>query len=454
LIIVGGGIAGSTAAFFAKEKQLDFLLLESNQRLGGVIQSEVSQNKKDHCYEKGPNTLKLGPTLFEICKKLDLNLVGSNPRAKDKYLYLDRKLIKLDFKSLLLEKEVLSNKDKLKFLEFLFKSPELNLKISKDITISEFFKLNFSEQILENLVWAILNGIYAGNPEKLSLCSIFPALYEISANSCLKKEIFLFSLIKFLCSRKKSQDINRKIKVKSKYFTFSNGLSQFFDVLKRHLRERVKTNSKVKKIEISKQESQVYQIKLVNSQISYFSKKIVLATPAKESAEIFPEFLNKLKQIKYAKVITVNLQISNLVKKELKRVENSFGFLSAKKKNISLLGVIYYASLFSSAKEKNLFTCFLGGELNPGVLEFSEEKIKKILIHDLEKIFPSSSPLEVELISINRWEEAIPQYNLGHLELIQEIEKSLPSNFRLAGNYLRGASIEQAALSGKFALNF
>ena len=467
LIIIGGGIAGSSAALFAREQGLNFLLLEAEEKLGGVIQSGVSFNQEEqsYFYEKGANTLKLGQTLLTICQKLKVKLLGSSLLAKDKYLYLNGSLKKLSLKSLLIEQEILKNSDKLKALKFLFRPVRLPRKEKKDFSVSKFFRLNFSQRILDNLIWAILNGIYAGNPYKLSLLSIFPQLYQIGLTSFQRKEPFLFSLIRFL-SRKK-QTPQHQQKSKSKYFTLEKGLGGLFLELEKELGKRVVLLSKVKKIKLvnlqrdnkKDNKKEIYLIETTNKknkeQVNYLAKKIILATPPKEAAEIFPEFLDELKQISFAQVITVNLRLSGLAEKELAKIKKAFGFLCTREKKIRLLGMIYYSALFP--REQNLFTCFLGGVVDREIFSLSKQEIEQVLKKDLGEIFSRAKnskreQLEIEIISLNRWERAIPQYNVGHADLIARVKNRLPENLQLAGNYLKGASVEQAALSGREAL--
>jgi oxygen-dependent protoporphyrinogen oxidase len=54
---------------------------------------------------------------------------------------------------------------------------------------------------------------------------------------------------------------------------------------------------------------------------------------------------------------------------------------------------------------------------------------------------------------IKRWQRAMPQYHLGHLDRVRKIEElagTLPG-FELAGNYCRGVGIPHCIRSGEQA---
>ena len=146
LIIIGGGIAGLSSAFYAQKQNLDFLLIESGARLGGVINTQ--KTSLNYILEQGPNSLALGSTLKEITNNLNIALLPAQAIAKKKLIFINNKLIAINSLTGLFE--VLSLKTFFKIAqEFFHKTPIA----SQNISIGEFFENHFGAEIVNNLLW-------------------------------------------------------------------------------------------------------------------------------------------------------------------------------------------------------------------------------------------------------------------------------------------------------------
>jgi oxygen-dependent protoporphyrinogen oxidase len=128
-----------------------------------------------------------------------------------------------------------------------------------------------------------------------------------------------------------------------------------------------------------------------------------------------------------------------------------FGFLIPRSENIRLLGSIWNSSLFPKRAPQGwaLFTNFIGGAHDPQAIDLPDATLVKIVETELQQIFATTAP--AQLIGLQRWPQAIPQYNLGHIARRQQIMEFLRSQpgLYLAGNYLQGVSVPDCVSRGR-----
>jgi protoporphyrinogen/coproporphyrinogen III oxidase len=432
LLIVGGGIAGLSAALEAKKRGLNFLLLESSWKLGGCLET---QKLADGAYfaELGPNSFSVGPRLKAIVQEVGLSLLVQNSRAKQKLIYINNKLVVAnDPLQLLFRSQLISFQSKLKIFFKVFKKFS---KIPSDRSAEDFIKLHFSEEVADNLLWPILSGIYAGNPANLSVQSVLPALWELEQK--------YGSLILGLLLQK------NKSKTKRQICSFQDGLSELAVAIQQQLLSaQYQLNKTVTNIELTEDG---YKLMFQDGE-PVSGKKLLLAAPAYISAKLLPAHLEPLAQIKYAPIITATIWMpaSKVNSSSCNLFERSFGFLSARFQETQLLGVIFSSALFPERAPKDMLacTCFMGGANNPQIMALNEQALSKIIEFEFLKLFGVSPQVK----AVRRWHQAIPQFGLGHKDLIETVQKSLPTDIKLAGNYLKGVSLEDAANSGYKAL--
>ena len=101
--------------------------------------------------------------------------------------------------------------------------------------------------------------------------------------------------------------------------------------------------------------------------------------------------------------------------------------------------------------EHVLLRAFAGGALQPEVFALDEAEMAKRVEADLRELLSiSEAPLFVEAA---KWERSMPQYEVGHLDRVKEIDNrvhDLPG-IALAGNAYDGAGIPDCIRSGELA---
>ena len=189
IIIIGGGIAGLAAAFRIQREikegaNLECILLEGSNHFGGKISTEKLDG---FIIERGPDSfISQKPAAIQLCKQLGLEdrLTGTNPGAPSTFVYTGGKLVTMpDGLSLMIPT---------KFLPFaltpLFSLPgkirmAFDLLIPKkqdgtDDSLASFVRRRMGEEAHNKMAEPMLAGIYASDPEKMSIASTFPMFVE------------------------------------------------------------------------------------------------------------------------------------------------------------------------------------------------------------------------------------------------------------------------------------
>lgn len=177
MIIIGGGIAGLTAAFRLKEAGIKVTLLEKNDRLGGAL---YSYQKDGYLAELGPNTiLETSPLVTKLIQDIGLeeDKVYASESSKIRYIVRDKKPIPLPLSpQAFLRTSLFSWKAKLRLFREPFITPWDN---SYEESLSQFVLRRLGREFLDYAINPFVAGVYAGDPDTLSVKHGFPKLYDL-----------------------------------------------------------------------------------------------------------------------------------------------------------------------------------------------------------------------------------------------------------------------------------
>src|SRR5258705_6789533 len=189
--IIGGGIAGLTAAHriieLAKEKSLsiELTLLEATQRLGGAIATEQIG---DFLVEAGPDSfITEKPWALRLCERLGLTsrLIPTQAEYQKIYIVHEGKLEQLPEGFFLLaptrmgpfvRTPIFSWRGKLRMAGELF-IPRGHL--NDDESLGAFVRRRFGRETLQRIAQPLIGGIYASDPDRLSLAATMPRFKEM-----------------------------------------------------------------------------------------------------------------------------------------------------------------------------------------------------------------------------------------------------------------------------------
>ena len=172
MLVVGAGISGLTAAFRLARRGFRVEVIEAASQAGGVIGTD---RRDGVLYERGPNSiLETSPLIPALLA--DLGIAGErievNSAASKRYVVRDGALIALPASpSALFATRLFSVGAKLKLLREPFVA-----RAKEDIeeSVSEFVTRRLGRELLDYAIEPFVAGIYAGNPDELSVAAAFP----------------------------------------------------------------------------------------------------------------------------------------------------------------------------------------------------------------------------------------------------------------------------------------
>jgi len=442
VVILGAGISGLTSAYFLAKEGLDVIVLEKKREVGGSIDT---LKEKGFLFDRGPNSgLETTPVLSKIVSdlKLEDDLVYANKEGSKRYILRDNMLHPLPMNpAAFLKTRLFSSKAKTR----LFAEPFIGR--SKDgyyQSIADFVKRRLGQEFLDYAINPFVAGVYAGNPEELSVKSSFPKLYELEE----KYGGLIVGTIKSIRERRQRAE---KSKQSARMFSFADGMQKLPNAIASYLGERVHTFCDVTSIV---KNDTGFRIKYNNAgHLKEIDCDILLPTlPAYTAAELFKQWDEKLTEhfnaIYYPPVLALMLGYN---KESIRQALDGFGFLVPAKERRSFLGAIWSSVIFPNRTDDNkaAFTLFVGGARDPEIGNIDKELLIKKVRGEFEKIMGITE--DPVYIGYKYWAKSIPQYNLGYIEherYFDEFEKNNPGLY-LSGNYRGGISIGDCLKNGE-----
>ena len=433
-IIIGAGITGLVTAHSLKKSGQNILVLEANERAGGVIQTIDADG---FLLERGPNSLRGTHEFLDLIDELNLHdqLVTADPKAPA-YVYFNQCLQPVPMSPpALIKTKLISTAGKLRLLREPFITAQ---KDTEEESLASFVERRLGKEILERLVAPFVSGVYAGDPAKLSVQASFPKLAEFEANAG--------SIIKgaIKSSRQAKPAQPQRSLLPYRLCSFRNGMQTLTDTLTKSLGDSLLTSARVTKA--SRFSNSKFQVsyKQNNETNIVETNSLIITTPSFAAAqiisEIAPEIGSLLSEIPYTSLVTVPLAYR---KEQISRALDGFGFLAPRGQGLRTLGSIWNTSLFDNRAPKGwvLLNNFIGGETDREAMTLSDDELIATVHLDLQKVLGISG--EPRRLPITRWPRAIPQYNLGHAKRIATIEKALQNyqGLQLRGNYLHGVAL-------------
>ena len=434
-LVIGGGISGLVCAYALQKTGVEVLLVEASARPGGVIRSVA---RDGHLLELGPQSFSGTSQLQSLCAELGIaDQLLEAPARAPRYVLVNRTLQAVPMSPpAFFTSSLINGSTKWALVrDILGKStpPE------PDESVAAFVRRKLSDQLLERLVGPFVSGVYAGDPEKLSVSSAFPQLYEA--------ERVAGSIVRGMMKLGKSKKRPRE---RATLNTFRKGNETLVRTLANKLGAALLTKSAA--ANIYQQDDGSFRISLEGgSDDSVSAKNVVVATPTdvtgKLLAQLDASFATLLPPIEYAAVAVLSLGYAT---KDVGHPLDGFGFLVPRSAGLRILGTVWNSSLFPGRAPEGhaLLTTFVGGAMDPRAAKLSFEELSGLVHREIAPLLViKGSPT---FCNVTIWPRALPQYNLGHADRLASIHKSLtrlPGLF-LIGNYLRGpaigACVEQA----------
>ena len=445
-IIIGAGISGLSAAFWIQQQGVDVEVFEKNHRAGGVIET---LQEEGFLFEKGPNSfLDNAPDTMALCRdlKLENEVLKQSMRTNARFIYLNGKLQEVPIgPGGLIKTELLSGKAKRGLLKEMFRKAN---RSKEDESLASFIRRRLGDEILNNMVTPFISGVYAGDPEQLSLQAIFPILYDLEREY---GSIMVGGVRRILGGNKKKGPSQKSEKQRSRNLcSFRNGLGSLPEKIAERFPNRLHFRATVKEFFFG---DKVFGVRTAESgEIPTRFDALVLAVPGYALPELLrpylPQVCGALEALPYNRLSVYGL---GTPKSRVQHPCDGFGYLVPRKQGPRILGTIWSSSIFShrAPVEYHCFIIYVGGGLDPGAYDLSDTDLRAQVIADLHTTVGAQAPFTSE--KIFRYPRAIPQYPLGHVNNTRNLFDAcaqIPGLF-LTGNYIDGVSVNDCIRNGK-----
>ena len=451
--IIGAGITGLTAAFYLQRHGGPVTVYEAGGRAGGVIQS---LRKDGFLAEFGPNTiLETSPKITQLIRDVGLESrrLNSDPKAGSRYVVRYRRPIAMPSSQLgIFTSELLSAKAKLALLREPFVPARRD---GREESIAEFVVRRLNREFLDQMIDALVAGIYAGDPRKLSVRHAFPRLAELEARygSLIKGQIFGAR------ERKQRGEISKD---RAPKFSFDEGLQVLPDALAGQLGRFVEiehggheadANGRGLDGKHGKRRVGIWRGDLLRhgAQAGGIGNRIdgraVLPRSRGDEAAQQRRPTEPFSEIRYPPVASVVLGFR---REDVAHSCQGYGMLIPKIEGFKILGTIFSSALFPNRAPAGhvLLTSYVGGERYPELASLPPEELVGLVCEDLRVLLGVKGQPVFQHCAL--YPKAIPQYNVGYgkfKDVMNEIEAKARGLF-FAGHYRDGVSLGDSIVSG------
>jgi oxygen-dependent protoporphyrinogen oxidase len=473
--VVGGGISGLSAAHRLRElaPRCRLEVWEASGRLGGPLDTG-----SDHGFwwERGADsfTTKL-PAARQLCERLGLGgaVLPTQPRQRRALVVCRGRLAPVPEGFVLmrpqqaagiLRSSVLSVRGKLRLLcEPLVPRHAGAGLPGHDESVASFATRRLGREAFERLVQPLLGGIYVADASRLSLAATMPEFLhaERDYGSLWRAPVQESPGVAAEAAAARANVASEPDGGAAQgaryhaFVTLKEGLSMLPAALEAALPAgTVRRHAAVRSIE--RCGAGGWLLAGVDSRTRAPLDEarydgVVLATPAPQAAALLdktdPQTAHLLRRIEYASSVVVNLGYEP---RQFSRPLGGFGFVVPEIEGLTIVAASFPSIKFAhrSSAELTPIRVFLGGAKQPETIAWSDARLIEAARRDLEPLVGIQG--DPQTAEVARWPESMPQYHVGHVQLVDAIEQRIGClpRLRLAGNAYRGVGIPQCVESG------
>ena len=459
--VVGGGISGLAAAHrltelsSAASRPIEVTLFEAGTRFGGVV---GTREIAGYCVELGADSFITNkPWALDLCRRLGLEhrLIPTEAAWRRALVLHKGKPVPVPegFQLLtptaiwpVLASSLFSPWGKLRIAAEYFLPRG---KAGDDESLAHFVRRRFGREALERLVQPLVGGIYTSDPEKLSLRATMPRFldFEKSYGSVIRG-------LRRQANRHQAAPTDDSGARYSLFATLAGGIGELIDVLAQRVRDRAMMHLQTA-VESLLPDSEGARFGVVcPDRVARRFDAIVIALPAYRAADLIASFAGRaaqrLREIDYASTAIV---VSGHKLTDVRHPLDAFGLVVPAVERRHILAVSFTSRKFSGRAPAGCvqLRTFVGGAMQPELMDLSDDEILGLVRRELSSLLGVAGQPDFELIA--RWNRAMPQYHLGHLDRVAQITSDLARfpGLALAGNAYAGVGLPDCIRSGELA---
>jgi len=440
VVVIGAGISGLAVAHGIAKRGRTVSVLESAPVPGGVI---GTARRDGALYELGPNsTLDTSPKVGELLREIGIEGERENASAAAaiRYIVRDGALVALPTSpGAFFTTSAFGLGAKLRLFREPFIAPTPD---GVEESIAAFVRRRLGPEFLNYAIDPFVAGIYAGDPERISVAAAFPRLLALEKRygGLIKGQI------KGARERKKSGEVAKNA---APSFSFKAGMQTLTDGLARTL-PGLECGVRVERIA---REGDGYVVSGTRDGAprEVRARALVIATPAPEASALVrglaPDAATALAAIDYA---AIGIVASLYRRADIAHSLRGFGFLVPRIESRTILGTLFSDSMFSGRAPAGsvLLTTFVGGRRNPDKLAQDDAALGAMVHGEMTSLVGARAAPVWQ--AIKRWSQAIPQYDLGHLDRLAHVDRAEAAipGLHFFANYRNGVSVSDRITRG------
>jgi oxygen-dependent protoporphyrinogen oxidase len=345
--------------------------------------------------------------------------------------------------------------------------PANGVNEESDESLAAFVRRRLGREALERMAQPMVGGIYTADPETLSLRATMPRFLEMER----KHRSLILALRRNAIAAASNPHGTTQTGEGgmsgarySLFLSFDQGMQLLTDTLAKNISVAtnkssstagIRLNTRVESLHLSRKNDQAVQWKLTtNAQETFEADAVCVALPAHTAAKLMRDvdirLASELEGIPYASSATINLAYKCA---DIPHPLDGFGFVVPFIEKRSILACTFSSVKFAGRAPDSyaLLRAFVGGALQPEMFDLSEDQIVSRIRSDFRELLGiERAPIFTEM---SKWDNSMPQYQLGHLARIARIRQRLASlpGLALAGNAYTGPGIPDCIRSGEDA---
>lgn len=398
-IIVGAGITGLFNAWYALKKEEHVLILEKQDRPGGLIQTKHT----DYGLVETAANAVMNSSLFEdLARELNIKLLPANKASRKRYIYCNDQFRRLPlnfFQKMRLLGGIMFN----------------DARVRGSESLAEWGGRVLGKASIQNLMQPAFGGIYAGDVKNMNAALVLK-------NRVITKG----SMIRQMVAGRKSK---KKLKPEIKgLVSFEKGMGSLVEVLQKKILE----NANWQKCDI--------QSDISGIESRYKADKITICTGLQGCKTIVSKQYPVMNNI-CCDLETYNLVTVNRFGKKPLLSRPGFGVLFGPGGQIRARGILFNDHIFKNRVHGKYHseTFIYGGAFDLQINELDDDQIKAIVESDRQNL--AQEVTKAEFVMIHRWNDALPAYNNELLLFNQKLDEVLPARWRVEGNFRYGIGL-------------
>ncbi|SFV04103.1 protoporphyrinogen oxidase [Alicyclobacillus macrosporangiidus] len=471
VVIIGGGITGLAAALALKDRAdgermpIRVTLLEQASRVGGKVRTY-----REHGFvmEAGPDSLLARkPAGVGLIRRLGVEgeMVGTSPQATKTYIAFRGRLEPIPPGTNMgiptrwtpfARTRLLSPAGKARALWDLV-LPRGNR--DEDESVGAFLRRRVGDEVVDHIAEPLLAGIYAGSIDRLSLLATAPQFRRLEEQY---RSLILGSIrerraaARAAASRAAAPEQRRPGEnVRSVFVTLRSGLETLVERLYDTLYEWADIRTRTAAVSIQRTvDGYAVDITGPDGDERLTADAVIVATPAHAAARLVGPLCpvaSRLENVRYVSTATVILGFRpDSVPARL----DASGFVVPRQEGLGITACTWVSSKWPHAAGGKgiLLRCYVGRDGQQEGLQQTDAEMVAMVRRELSRLIQlDASPW---FTIVTRWKHAMPQYDVGHLSLVAQVDESVQRTLpgvALAGAAYRGVGVPDCIADGQRA---